>query len=75
MAYMLIAAGAAAADAVMAITNADENVSGLNGNLTCSLLGIGGVCSKAAAAVALAMVAFLFLAITAVLSARRFFRN
>lgn len=73
---MLIAAGAAAANAVMAITNADENVTGLKTyGVTCSLLGIDGMCSKAAAAVALAMVAFLFLAITTVLSARRFFRN
>ncbi|KAG0566427.1 hypothetical protein KC19_7G063000 [Ceratodon purpureus] len=74
LAYLLISAGAAGANGVM-VSNKDENITGFTGLLSCTNLGLGDFCNKAAASVGLAFAAFLFLAITSVLSSRRLFRH
>jgi hypothetical protein len=57
------------------VSNNDENITGFTGDLSCKDLGLSGFCNKAAASVGLAFAAFLFLAITSVLSSRRLFRH
>lgn len=73
VAYIMISAGAAAANAVM-MTQTDQNVTGIQGTLSCSDLGVDGFCNKAAASTGLGFVVFLFVAITALISSRRAFR-
>ncbi|XP_073391487.1 CASP-like protein UU3 [Physcomitrium patens] len=73
MAYVLISAASASANGVK-VSRDESNITGYKFDISCSNLGIDDYCTKASASVAIAFIAFLFMAITAGVSARRLFK-